>query len=149
MPLIDQINRVGLDTRSVLTGPTQLKPRRSRGSKGLASRWGLTDLVDEYEIGISTTGTGAGTYIVSVLPYSQNGLRPILRNVGRVLLITRVNGIAVPTGPITLLSQRRPSADNSRVVLPSRVAAAGDQLWVLVELTGSSSCRYRLEVDYT
>jgi hypothetical protein len=104
--------------------------------------------VDEYEIGVGATGTSAGTYIVSVLPYSQNGLRPILRNVGRVILATRVNGIAAPTTAITVLSTRRPTADSSKVILPSRVASAGDQLWVFVELESESTVRYRLEVDF-
>jgi hypothetical protein len=47
------------------------------------------------------------------------------------------------------LSQRKPASETQRVILPSRTAAAGDQLWVLIELLGSSTARYRLEVDFT
>lgn len=149
MPVIDLINRSGLDGRSVITGPAQLKRFRSRGSKGLGPRFGLTNIYDEYEIGVDATGTAAGTYVVAIKPLSQNGLRAAHRGIGRVVLATRVDGIAAPTTAITQLAVRKPSSSESLLVLPSHVAAAGDQLWVLIELTEASPVRYRLEVDFT
>jgi hypothetical protein len=150
MPVIDRLRRTGLDGRSVITGPSQLKPRKARGTRnGLGSRFGLTDVYDEYEIGSGSSGTLAGTYVITVRPYSQSGLRARTRAIGQVILCTRVNGIAVPTGPITLLSRRKPSSSESVLTLPSRVAALGDQLWVLVELLDASPARYQLDVDFT
>lgn len=149
MPVIDFVDRRGLADRFVVTGPVQLKRPRSRGSKGLGPRWGLTDVVDEFEIGVGGSGTAAGTYVISILPRTRAGIRQRINGVGRVILATRVNGIAVPTGPITTLANTRITSPDRGLVLPSRVAAAGDQLWVLLDITAASATRYSLQVDFT
>lgn len=149
MPVIDKIRRSGINGRSVLTGPGQLRAPLSRGARGIASRFGLTGLVDQYEVGLAGTGVPAGTYAVSLKPVSQNGLRARHRGIQELLVVRQANGVNAPTTGYTLVARRKPRAEEASVVISAIDANAGDRLFVLVALEGSSETRYELEVDQT
>lgn len=149
MPIIDRIERSGLTGQVVRVGPAQLQARRSDLSGSRGANFGLTGgLVDEYEIR-SGAGTLAGTYIVSLRPYARNGFAATHRDVKEILLLRQVNGVAVPTTPLTVAGRGRPNSSTSILALPAVVANLGDRLFALVALKDASSCRYALAVDFT
>jgi hypothetical protein len=150
MALIDHIRRSGLDGRSVLVGPAQLTRFLSRGVATRGKRFGLTGTVDQYEITSGASGTLAGTYIITVNPFSQNGLTARRRGVGSVILLRQLDGVATPAAAVGLVARRdTPPGEQAVITLPTVVAALGDRMFVLVELTGGSATRYELKVDFT
>lgn len=149
MPVIDKIRRSGLSGRSVLTGPAQLKPPLSRGVRTLGARFGLSGLIDQYEIGLAGTGAPAGTYAFSLKPVSQNGLRARHRGVAELLIAKQANGVNAPTTALTLVARRKPRDEDTAVSITAVDCNDGDRLYVLVALDGKSQVRYDLEVDQT
>lgn len=149
MAVIDKIRRSGLTGRSVLTGPAELRPPLSKGARGIGGRFGVTDVFDQYEIGLAGTGAPAGEYSVTLKPVAQNGLPARHRGIGELLVVRQANGVNAPTTALTLVGRRKPRASEASVAISAIDCAAGDRLFVLVALTASSDVRYELEVDQT
>lgn len=149
MPVIDKIRRSGINGRSVLTGPGQLRVPLSRGARGIGAKFGLTGLVDQYEVGLAGTGAPAGTYAFALKPVSQNGLPARHRGIQELLVVRQVDGVNAPSTGYTLVQRRKPRAEEASIAINAVDANTGDRLFVLVALEGASEVRYVLEVDQT
>ena len=149
MAVIDKIRRSGLSGRSVLTGPGQLRAPLSKGARGIGARFGVTGLCDQYEVGLAGNGAPAGTYSITLRPVSQNGLTARHRGIGELVVVKQVNGVNAPATGYTLVARRKPRAAEAAVTVSSVDCNAGDRLFILVALKGSSEVRYELELDQT
>jgi hypothetical protein len=148
MAVIDKINRKGINSKRVVTGPAQLiGPRSGDNKSDFSTLSGIRGTVDKYEINNAGTGTSLGSYTITLSPFSESGFTASHREVGDIAVIKQAGGIATPSAALTCLGRKRPANGRSSVALGPFSLAAGDRLWVVVERLGHSSTKYQLTVD--
>lgn len=148
MAVIDKINRKGINGKRVITGPAELVGPKSGDTKSDFARLsGIQGSVDQYEI-TDGAGTNAGSYTVTVRPYSENGFTQSHRAVGDIAVLRQVNGVASPSAAIGCLGRKKPGNGTSAVALGPFTVLDGDRLWVVVERKDQSTLKYQLELDF-
>lgn len=148
MPVIDKINRRGIDGRRVITGPARLgklRPQGSNSSVGKVVR--ITGANDQYEITTNGTGISAVAYTAVVRPYVENGMRATTSKLGAIALIRQVDGLNTATAGMTCLGLKRHASSTSTTTLGPFTVNSNDRLWLVVEEPGCSTVKYQLELS--
>ena len=148
MAVIDKINRKGINGKRVITGPAELVGPKSGGTKSdLARLSGIQGSVDQYEI-TDGAGTNAGSYTITIRPFSENGFTQSHRAVGDIAVLRQVGGVASPSASISCVGRKKPARGTVAVTLGPFTVLDGDRLWVVVEKKDQSTLKYQLEVDF-
>lgn len=148
MPVTDQIKRYGIGRIGYPIGPVNLVgPISGDTDTDLFRLGGGFATCDRYEVS-GGVGASAGSYTITVGPYSESGLTATTRSLGSFAVFKQSGGVSNPTGQVQCLA-RRDTRDSrsSRSAGPFDVVE-GDRLWVTVEWRDQSTLKYQISVDF-
>lgn len=147
MAVIDRINRRGPSNKRVLVGPAELVgPSTNSAEVSFSGVTRFTGSVDLYEV-TDGSGSGAGSYTITIKPYSENGFPKSLLGVEAIAVVRQTDGVNTASATPTLLGLKRLPSSVTGASLGPFTTTTNDKLYVIVDRKGVSTIKYQLEVD--